>query len=267
MSDIILIILVISIFILNISPLIPKDFTRGGLNLMTVQPWSSFMRKLTWITLIAMLALSSACKKRRSTTNSASSLVTSGTKITYAEPLNPTGERPILPMKDHTATNTSTSTKTQLQLASSSVPNPSLLAKLPGSFMISSITPGEHKATIEWTPSERAKTYIISRGTSPDNYSTILSMAAISPYTDTNLDNGTTYYYMVSAMNDSGKTDSEIGLPITTPACFGRVGSSSWQIFPSPDSTLALRLTQVECKAFNMACDPKSSQTLCTSWY
>lgn len=214
------------------------------------------MRKLLWLSLFSVIAISSACRKKPKKSNNVST-VTKSTRPSYHEPLNTT-ERPILPMKNSTNSNTSIITKTQLQLA---------IGKEPGHFIIFTITPAEHMAKIEWTPSEGAKSYTISRGISPGDYSTIVSTDAKSPYSDEGLDNATTYYYMISAVNDSGKTNSDVSVPVTTPGCFGKMGAGAWHLYPSTDSSFALKVTKLQCEAFNMACDQNSTQALCTHWY
>ncbi len=76
------------------------------------------------------------------------------------------------------------------------------------------------------------------RGTSSGNYTDILSDSATSPYVDNNLVNGTTYYYLIKAVNSSGITlaDKELHLtPLSPmPGSFSissaQIGNSSVQL-------------------------------------
>ena len=65
---------------------------------------------------------------------------------------------------------------------------------------------GNAQAALSWTPSAGASSYNVKRSlVSGSNYSTISSRTAAS-YTDTGLTNGTTYYYVVSAVNAGGES-------------------------------------------------------------
>ncbi len=70
-------------------------------------------------------------------------------------------------------------------------------------------TAGEAQVSLTWTASQSAVSYSLKRAaTSGGPYALVASVPGTS-YTDTNLTNGTTYYYVVSAVNSSGEsTDS-----------------------------------------------------------
>lgn len=84
------------------------------------------------------------------------------------------------------------------------VPAAPSIIPLPGAFAVSSVAIGS-KITLTFSAAN-ATSYAVLRGTSPGNYGAPLSTNATSPYEDTNVSNGTTYYYMVTATNAVGTT-------------------------------------------------------------
>ncbi len=86
------------------------------------------------------------------------------------------------------------------------VPTAPITIPLPGAFAVSSVAVGS-KITLTFS-SANATSYSVLRGTSPGNYGTPLSTTATSPYEDTTVSNGTTYYYMVTATNAGGTTNA-----------------------------------------------------------
>lgn len=85
----------------------------------------------------------------------------------------------------------------------------------PGVFHFLTATPGSSKVTLTWEDSLGADSYTLSRGTSSGNYDTSLTINATSPYDDTGLTPGTTYYYMVRAVNDNGGTNATAEISAT----------------------------------------------------
>jgi fibronectin type 3 domain-containing protein len=67
-------------------------------------------------------------------------------------------------------------------------------------------TPGDTQVSLTWSASSGATSYNVKRsGTSGGPYTQIAASASTS-YTDTALTNGTTYYYVVSAINSTGES-------------------------------------------------------------
>ena len=70
-------------------------------------------------------------------------------------------------------------------------------------------TPGNNQVGLSWTAAAGATSYNVKRGTvSGGPYTTISTPGAVtgSTYTDASALNGTTYYYVVSAVNGGGES-------------------------------------------------------------
>lgn len=79
--------------------------------------------------------------------------------------------------------------------------------------------PGNQQVTLSWNASSGATSYNLQRSsTSGGPYTTISSPTATS-YTDTSLTNGTTYYYVVAAVNAAGQSANSNQVS-ATPAAF-----------------------------------------------
>ena len=64
---------------------------------------------------------------------------------------------------------------------------------------------GTGRVTLSWLPSPGADSYQVQRSTvSGSNYATVATLSGTSSYTDTGLTNGTTYYYVITAIGDQG---------------------------------------------------------------
>jgi len=67
--------------------------------------------------------------------------------------------------------------------------------------------PGVKKISLSWTPSSGASSYNVKRSTvSGGPYTTIATGITTTSYTDMGLISGTTYYYVVSAVNSAGES-------------------------------------------------------------
>lgn len=99
-------------------------------------------------------------------------------------------------------------------------------------------TPGNAKVTLTWTASPFANEYNLYRSTTPGGpYSVVAFNIDLTIFTDTGLNNGTTYYYVVTGVNPAGEsansneasgTPANVGIQLTTGTLTG-VGSA-WQV-------------------------------------
>jgi cellulose 1,4-beta-cellobiosidase len=74
---------------------------------------------------------------------------------------------------------------------------------------------------LSWTASSGATSYNVKRSTtSGGSYTTVASGVTSTSYSNTGLANGTTYYYVVSAVNSSGESanSSQVSAKPTAPA-------------------------------------------------
>lgn len=79
---------------------------------------------------------------------------------------------------------------------------------------------GVQKVTLSWTGSLTATSYNIKRSTSPSGPFAVVGSSATTTYADTSVTNGTTYYYVVSALNsvgESANTSPVLVTPDSTP--------------------------------------------------
>ena len=69
-----------------------------------------------------------------------------------------------------------------------------------------SATPGNTTVSLSWTPSSGATSYAVKRSTTSGGPYTIVATPTAASYLDVGLVNGTTYYYVVSAVNSHGES-------------------------------------------------------------
>jgi len=69
-----------------------------------------------------------------------------------------------------------------------------------------SATAGNGLAALTWMPSASATSYNVKRATANGGPYSIMQSVATTNYTDAGLTNGTTYYYVVSALNPAGES-------------------------------------------------------------
>ncbi len=67
-------------------------------------------------------------------------------------------------------------------------------------------TPGNAQVGLSWSASSGATSYNVKRATTSGGPYTTIASPTTTSYTDTGLTNGTTYYYVVSAVNASGES-------------------------------------------------------------
>ena len=121
------------------------------------------------------------------------------------------------------------------------------LVTAPTSFTIIDATNGDTESIVSWNNSPGATTYTLKYGTSPGNYTFTVSANAVSPTTITGLSNGTTYYFMVVAVNPGGnrnataeKSATPAAVPPPVPTGFAAVTNSS-----NPTSVIDLSWTDM----------------------
>ncbi len=75
---------------------------------------------------------------------------------------------------------------------------------------------GNAQATVSWTASSGATSYNVKRSaTSGGPYSNVATNVTATSYTNTGLTNGTTYYYVVTAVNASGESPISTQVSVT----------------------------------------------------
>ncbi|MBI3474211.1 MAG: fibronectin type III domain-containing protein [Acidobacteria bacterium] len=78
-----------------------------------------------------------------------------------------------------------------------------------------SATPGNQQISLSWTASARASSYHVKRSTTSGGPYTQVGAPTGTSYTDTALTNGTTYYYVVSALNARGESGNSTQVSAT----------------------------------------------------
>ncbi len=77
-------------------------------------------------------------------------------------------------------------------------------------------TAGDAKATLNWDGASGADFYCIKRATTPGGpYTTVAVNVSGTTYDDITVTNGITYYYVVSALNTGGESESSNEAPVT----------------------------------------------------
>jgi cellulose 1,4-beta-cellobiosidase len=69
-----------------------------------------------------------------------------------------------------------------------------------------SATPGNQQVSLTWTASTGATSYHVKRATTSGGPYVQVGSASVTSYNDTGLTNGTTYFYVVSALNAEGES-------------------------------------------------------------
>ncbi|GMK37673.1 hypothetical protein PCCS19_07270 [Paenibacillus sp. CCS19] len=85
--------------------------------------------------------------------------------------------------------------------------NSSSVTTAPAAPTALAATAGNAQATLSWTASSGAASYNVKRATTSGGpYTTVATGVTGTTYTNTGLTNGTTYYYVVSAVNSAGES-------------------------------------------------------------
>ena len=102
-------------------------------------------------------------------------------------------------------------------------------------------TAGNQQVSLSWNASAGATSYNVKRGTASGGPYTTVSSPTTTSYTDTGLTNGTTYYYVVTAVNaagESGNSNQASATPAPPVACnqqlmllwAARTGTTSYHV-------------------------------------
>jgi uncharacterized protein (DUF1800 family) len=97
------------------------------------------------------------------------------------------------------------------------------------------LTSGNARITLNWGAVNTASSYRVYRGTTPGGQGTLPLVAnlTVPTFIDTAVTNGTTYYYRVTAVNESGEgpRSSEVnGVPISTQPPVDPATLSAWRL-------------------------------------
>jgi hypothetical protein len=90
---------------------------------------------------------------------------------------------------------------------------------VPGAPTSLMATAGNQQVALSWTASSGATSYHVKRGTTTGGPYTQIAAPTSASYTDTTVANGTTYYYVVSALNsvgESANSNEASALPVGT---------------------------------------------------
>lgn len=82
-------------------------------------------------------------------------------------------------------------------------------------------TAGNGKVSLSWTPSSGADSYKVKRSTTSGSSYSVIASPATAGYTDNGVTNGTTYYYVVSAVNQAGESANSAQVSATPAATSG----------------------------------------------
>ena len=96
-----------------------------------------------------------------------------------------------------------TSTFSNIQISGGDGGAPAVTPAAPAALLAS---PGNSAVPLRWQPSFGASSYTLKRATTSSGPYSIVASGTASSYTDTTVTNGTTYYYVVSAVNSAGES-------------------------------------------------------------
>ncbi|ATW25596.1 fibronectin type III domain-containing protein [Candidatus Formimonas warabiya] len=122
-----------------------------------------------------------------------------------------------------------------LQTALDSLQESSSAPAAPASL---SATAGDGQATLSWSAAEGAASYNVYKGTSAGEYDTTPLGTGITgtSYTATNLTNGTTYYFAVTAVNTAGESEKSNEAGATPKAASHSSGGGGGSSTPAKSS-------------------------------
>ena len=87
---------------------------------------------------------------------------------------------------------------------------------------------GDARVTVSWQPVPGAATYNVKRGINPGGPYTTIASPATTSHLDTTVANGTTYFYVVTAVGPESAPSNEVAATPNTPAALGVVISQAY---------------------------------------
>lgn len=88
-------------------------------------------------------------------------------------------------------------------------------ANPPGAFALTGAVAGNATVSVSWGASADATGYKVERGTAPGTYGTEVATSTQTPFLDTTVVNGTTYYYRVTAIGVGGTRKAKTTIKAT----------------------------------------------------
>jgi cellulose 1,4-beta-cellobiosidase len=102
-------------------------------------------------------------------------------------------------------------------------------------------TAGNAQVSLSWTASSGATSYNVKRATvSGGPYTTVATGVTVTNYTNTGLTNGTTYYYVVSAVNSVGESANSAQVSATPSTGGGTVPTAPTGLSVTDDNNHAV---------------------------
>jgi hypothetical protein len=143
----------------------------------------------------------------------------------------------------------------------------------PAAPIQTNLVTGNGRITLNWLPSSNAKGYIVKYGAVSGTYTTTLDLGNVYSTTIDGLQNGTSYYFAISAYNstgESGDSNEMSGLPDGTPPTTQAVlngvkGSGSWFVsdvtvtLPSKDDNSGVASTEYALNVIQSVYGPQST--------
>jgi fibronectin type 3 domain-containing protein len=106
-----------------------------------------------------------------------------------------------------------------------------------------SVTPGNTQVSLTWNASSGATSYNVKRSTVSGGPYTTVGSPSTTSFTNPGLTNGTTYFYVVTAVNASGESGNSTQVS-ATPQAFVPAAPSQLVASPNKPRRLSLRWTQ-----------------------
>jgi len=125
-----------------------------------------------------------------------------------------------------------------------------LFSPTPASLIV--VTTNFNLVSLAWAPSAGATSYNLKRSPSPGGPYTILVSTASTSFNDTTVVNGTTYYYVVSAVNSGGENPvNSVEVSATPPLPPVPNPQIGWVTFPPPNFTSVFNVGSASGLTFN----------------